>query len=232
MKERPLSLLQFTYGSSCFAHAGLFAKGPDVQYLASFSLATACAVMVVVPARADDFAQVITHLRSVETMAASFVQTERDGKVRSGTLLLKKPGKIRFQYAPGTPVLIVGDGKALNFIDYSVKQVSRWPIGNSPLSFLIDPSKDIRSVARIVAGGNRGTVTVEARDPKHPEFGSLVLSFDRTQAAPGGLQLAGWVAQDAQANRTTVRLSGQRYDVPVNDRQFAWKDPRPTTQKR
>ena len=60
----------------------------------------------------------------VQSMTADFTQTDRDGKVLTGTLTLKRPGKIRFQYEKGVPLLIVGDGKALWFIDYSVRQVS------------------------------------------------------------------------------------------------------------
>ncbi len=71
-----------------------------------------------------DLALVQQHLQSVETMTAAFRgQTDRAGKVLTGTLTLKQPGKIRFQYQKDVPILIVGDGHALTFIDYSVKQV-------------------------------------------------------------------------------------------------------------
>jgi outer membrane lipoprotein-sorting protein len=180
------------------------------------------------PAQQDDLALVTAHLRGVSTMTADFAQTDRSGKSLTGTLTLKRPGKVRFQYAPGTSILIVGDGKALNFIDYSVKQVSRWPIGNSPLGVLLDPAKDLRSFARIVPGADSRVVLAEARDPKRPEFGKLTLAFARDATAPGGLRLQGWVALDAQNNRTSVRLSNQRFNVAVSDQAFAWRDPRPS----
>src|SRR3546814_12784079 len=90
-------------------------------------------------------------------MTAQFTQTDRAGKVLTGTLSLKKPGKIRFQYEKGVPILIVGDGKALFFIDYSVNQVQRWPIGDSPLSVLLDPGKDMSKVAHVVPEIGRET---------------------------------------------------------------------------
>jgi outer membrane lipoprotein-sorting protein len=176
---------------------------------------------------AGTLAQAQAHLRSVETMTAAFTQTDRAGKVLTGTLTLKKPGKIRFQYEKGVPILIVGDGRALTFIDYSVKQVSRWPIGNSPLSVLLDPRKDMSKVAKVVPSGDPRILLVEANDPAHPEYGRITLAFAKNASAPGGLMLQGWVALDSQNNRTTIRLSSQKFNAAVNDRTFRYNDPRP-----
>jgi outer membrane lipoprotein-sorting protein len=179
-------------------------------------------------AQNDDLTLVTAHLKAVTTMTAGFTQTDRAGKVLNGVLTLKRPGKIRFQYQQGIPLLIVGDGKALTFIDYSVKQVSRWPIGNSPLGVLLDPTKDLRRFAKIIPGGDNRVVLAEARDPRRPEYGVITLAFARDATAPSGLRLQGWVALDAQNNRTTVRLTNQQFNVPVGDKAFTWRDPRPT----
>lgn len=176
---------------------------------------------------AGTLAQAQSHLRAVETMTAAFTQTDRAGKVLTGTLTLKKPGKIRFQYEKGVPILIVGDGRALTFIDYSVRQVSRWPIGNSPLSVLLDPRKDMSKVAKVVQSGDPRILLVEANDPAHPEYGRITLAFAKNASAPGGLMLQGWVALDSQNNRTTIRLNNQKFNAPVNDRTFRYNDPRP-----
>lgn len=174
----------------------------------------------------ETLGQVSAHLRGISTMTADFVQTDRNGKAVSGTLTLRQPGKIRFQYQKGVPLLIVGDGKALTMIDYSVRQVSRWPVGNSPLSVLIDPRKDMSRFARIVPSAVPATVAVEARDPKHPEFGTITIVFARG-SGPGGLTLQGWTVLDAQNGRSSVRLSNQRFGAPVSDQAFKWDDPRP-----
>uniref|UniRef100_UPI0035CA3ADA LolA family protein n=1 Tax=uncultured Sphingomonas sp. TaxID=158754 RepID=UPI0035CA3ADA len=172
-----------------------------------------------------DLSLVQTHLRAVESMTASFNQTDRSGKVLTGVLTLKKPGKIRFQYEKGVPILIVGDGKSLWFIDYSVGQKQRWPIGGSPLGILLDPSRDMRGIAHVVPTDNPSLVAVDAADPKHPEYGRISLVFVRNATAPGGLMLQGWVALDSQNNRTTIRLSNQRFNAPVGASTFQWRDP-------
>jgi outer membrane lipoprotein-sorting protein len=194
-------------------------------------LTLASALMLAVPAIAApapsvDLLAVQTHLRSVESLTANFVQTDRANHTLGGTLTMKKPGKIRFQYEKGVPILIVGDGRSLYFIDYSVKQVSRWPIGNSPLSVLLDPTRDISRFAKVIPSASPDVISVEANDPGHPEYGKITLIFQRSPASPGGLMMLGWVALDAQGNRTSVRLSNQRFNAPVSDGTFRWNDPR------
>ena len=188
------------------------------------------AMLLAAPALAQapsgDLARVADHLRGVQSLTADFVQKDRAGKELPGRLSLKQPGKIRFQYGRGVPFLIVSDGKALSFVDYQVKQVSRWPIGGSPLSVLLDPRKDLSKVAKVVPSNQPGVITVLAKDPKHPEYGAITLAFTPKAGAPGGLMLQGWVALDAQNNRTTVRLTNQQLNVPVSDEAFRFDDPR------
>lgn len=175
----------------------------------------------------SDLQKVNAYIRAVKTLTADFTQTDRNGQVLTGKLTLKQPGKIRFQYQKGVPLLIVGDGKALTLIDYEVRQVQRWPIGNSPLGALLDPSRDLTKFGRVVPTSDPNVLSVEARDPKRPEFGTFTMIFQRRAGAPAGLELYGWVALDAQSNRTAVRLSNLQYDVSVADSVFRWTDPRP-----
>ncbi|WP_022683604.1 LolA family protein [Sphingobium bisphenolivorans] len=198
-------------------------------------LLLAVAVPLAIPAipaaaqqgQSGDLSQVNAYIRAVTTMTADFTQTDRNGQTLSGKLTLKQPGKIRFQYQKGVPLLIVGDGRALTMIDYEVRQVQRWPIGNSPLGALIDPKKDLSKFGKVVQTGDPSVLSVQARDPRRPEFGTITMIFKRDAASPAGLQLYGWVALDSQNNRTAVRLSNQRYGVAVADSAFRWTDPRP-----
>jgi outer membrane lipoprotein-sorting protein len=179
-----------------------------------------------------DLTLVQKHLQAVKSMTADFAQTDRSGKVLTGTLTLKQPGKIRFQYQKGVPILIVADGKSLWFLDYSVGQKQRWPIGGSPLGILLDPSRDMSNIATVVPTGNPELVSVDAADPKHPEYGRINLVFKRNAAAPNGLMLQGWVTLDSQNNRTTVKLSNQQFNAPVADNAFKWNDPVRATGKK
>jgi outer membrane lipoprotein-sorting protein len=197
--------------------------------IALVTAATALIAAAPASAATGGLPQVQAHLRAVTTMTASFAQTDRNGRTLTGTITLKQPGRIRFQYQKSVPLLIVGDGKALTMIDYQVGQVSRWPVGNSPLSLLLDPARDISRYAHLVPAMPAGRVVIEGRDPKHPEFGTITIGFVEMPGAPGGLALAGWTVLDAQGNRTTTVLSGQQFGAPVSDKTFLWRDPRPKT---
>jgi outer membrane lipoprotein-sorting protein len=188
-------------------------------------LAAALASPAAVVAQAgSSLGQVSAHLHAVDTMTANFAQTDRRGQVLTGTITLKRPGKVRFQYQKGVPLLIVGDGKAINVIDYQVRQVQRWPIGNSPLAVLLDPNKDLSRIGRVIQDSTQSLV-VQVRDPKRPEYGTITLNFSKG-GGPGGLLLQGWTMLDSQNNRTTIRLSGQRFNVAVAESAFRWVDPR------
>lgn len=175
-----------------------------------------------VAAPSPELSQVQQHLRAVQTMTANFTQTDRGGKVLTGAVVLKRPGKVRFQYQKGVNLLIVGDGKALNLIDYDVRQESRWPIGNNPLSVLLNPNQDLARFARVLPSADKRVLLVEAKDPKRPEFGTITMAFARVANAPAGLTLQGWSTLDAQKNRSTIKLSNQRFNVPVAENNFRW----------
>ena len=189
-------------------------------------LAFLAAPAIAVAAPSAELQQVQNHLKAVTTMTANFTQTDRAGKVLTGTLAMKRPGKVRFQYQKGVNLLIVGDGKALNLIDYDVKQESRWPIGNNPLSVLLNPNQDLARFARVLPTADPRVLLVEAKDPKRPEFGVITMAFARVPGAPAGLTLQGWSTLDAQRNRSTIKLTNQRFNVPVAENNFRWVSPR------
>jgi len=178
------------------------------------------------PAAETDLDRALNALRQIETLQASFTQSDRTGNRISGTMTLRRPGKIRFQYAPGIPMLIVSDGSALTFVDYETRQVQRWPIKNSPLGALLDPARDVKKYGRLILTGDSAWVVVEIRDRSHPEYGVITLRFLRRASAPGGLELVGWIALDAQNRQTAITLSGHRYGIAVADNMFRYNDPR------
>jgi outer membrane lipoprotein-sorting protein len=177
-------------------------------------------------AQARPLDQAVAALRGISTLRADFTQTDRNGQRLTGVLTLKRPGRIRFQYQPGVPLLIVSDGKALTLIDYEVRQVQRWPIGSSPLGALLDPSRDVSRFGTLQPTADPNVVSIEVRDRAHPEYGVITLVFVRKASAPGGLELVSWVALDSQNKRTTIRLSNHQYGVAVADNAFKWNDPR------
>lgn len=220
-----LSLARRLAASRPFVAAALLAlAAPVVSVAAPQPTAPAAAVDPQVE-------QAVAALRAITTLQADFVQTDRNGQRLTGVLSMQRPGKIRFQYQPGIPLLIVSDGSALTLIDYEVRQVQRWPIKNSPLGALLDPNKDVARFATLNPTGHSEVISLDVRDPRHPEYGSITMIMLKKPSAPGGWELNSWVALDSQNRRTTVRLTNQRYGVALPSKIFRWNDPRGTGRK-
>jgi outer membrane lipoprotein-sorting protein len=191
------------------------------------ALAPIAIVAAAVPAQAqsNDIAKVETHLAAVQSMTADFVQTDARNRVARGTLQLKRPGRIRFQYQ-GDDLILVGNGAKLTFVDYAVGQKNSWDLNKTPLGILLGARPDISRITRIMPQADQRVLLVRARDPRRPEFGTLILAFVRSPSSPGGLLLEGWTAIDAQNKRTTIKLNNQRYNVAVPESAFTFTEPK------
>ena len=184
------------------------------------------AIIAAVPASAadsPDLAKLKAHLGSVQTMTAKFTQTDAKGRVETGTLEMKRPGRVRFEYNGGD-VLLVANGKRLTFLDYQVRQKSSWPLSKTPLGALLSSSPDFNGKAQILPSNDSRVVVARAKNAS--QYGQITLAFLRNGSAPGGLEMYGWTAIDAQGHRTTVKLSDVRYNVAVPDGAFTYAEPK------
>lgn len=186
-------------------------------------IAILAATVPAAAAESADLARLRAHISAVHTMTANFTQTDPRGRSASGTLQLKRPGKVRFAYGSGD-LLLVANGSTLTFIDYQVGQKSSWPLNRTPLGVLLSNSPNLKGRAQVMPSSDPRIVTVRARDPA--QYGSIALVFLRSASAPGGLQLYGWTAIDAQNKRTTVKLSNVRYNVAVPESAFTYAEPK------
>jgi outer membrane lipoprotein-sorting protein len=176
-----------------------------------------------VAAESPDLARLKAHLSSVQTMTADFTQTDAKGRTDTGTLQLKRPGRVRFEYRGGD-LLLVANGSRLAFLDYQVGQKSSWPLSRTPLGPLLSGSPDFNGKAEILPSTDSRVVVARAKNAG--QYGQLTLAFLRNPAAPGGLQMYGWTAVDPQGHRTTVKLSDVRYNVAVPDSAFTYTEPK------
>lgn len=185
-------------------------------------IGTMVAAAPAVAADSPDLAKLKAHIGSVRTMTADFMQTDSRGRSAAGTLQLKRPGKVRFQYGSGD-LLLVADGSRLYFLDYQVGQKSSWPLSKTPLGPLLSGSPDFNGKAQVLPNSDSRILVARA---KNTSYGQLTLAFLRSASAPGGLQMYGWTAIDPQGHRTTVKLSNVRYNVAVPDSAFTFAEPK------
>lgn len=162
-------------------------------------------------------------LNAIHALKADFVQRAPDGSVSEGTLYLERPGKLRFDYGEDAPFLVVSNGTMLTFVDYEVKQVSRWPIKKTPLGILVDEhitfdeSIEIPDIVYFA-----GLVKLPIVDPKRRDYGYIILIFEEST-----MELRAWESVDNQGYTTRVALINPEYNMDIDKKKFTFKDPRP-----
>jgi len=179
--------------------------------------------------------QVQTYMEEVRSLEAKFLQRAPNGNVTHGKLFMERPGYVRFDYTDETPFLIVADGKTLNFVDYEIGQVTKWPIRKTPLRALLGGSVDLASLqARIelAPAGIPDLLALVARDPDNPEQGEITLYFHQRASEPSGLQLASWSVVDAKGEITYVELTEQTVNTELAENLWTFEDPRGLSKRR
>lgn len=148
-------------------------------------------------------ADLSAYLNSFQTAKAAFTQINGDGSTSNGTLYIKRPGRMRFEYAPPEKTLVVAGGGAVAIYDPKAgPNPETYPLNKTPLSIILARQVDLAR-ARMVTGHayDGSTTTITAQDPDHPEYGNIQLKFT---ANP--VQLRQWVLNDEGGNATTVVL--------------------------
>lgn len=169
----------------------------------------------------SEVAQLETYLNSVRTLKASFVQTSSNGGVAEGTLYLERPGNMRIDYNPPTPLQIFADGVWLTYVDRELKEVNRLPLSATPAAFLLQDqirlSGDV-TVKRLTR--RRGTINLHLTQTDESDVGRLIVTL---AAAPFALR--GWTVIDGQGIETTVTLLQPDINKPMAKRTFVFDAP-------
>ncbi len=170
----------------------------------------------------SDIARAEAYLNTIHTLKARFQQIAPNGAVSGGTAWLQRPGRMRFQYEPPAPFLLVAGHGLLVFNDSQLEQTSNLPLDRTPLGLLLRDnlklSGDI-TVTRILRypGQLQLTVTRTAS----PADGSLTLIF-----ADNPLALRSWTVIDAQRQETRVSLYDIQLGGTFDQSMFTFIDPK------
>lgn len=162
----------------------------------------------------DEISAYLNDLGSVET---TFTQVNADNTLSTGTLWLKRPGRIRFEYDPPDAALVMAIGGQLAIFDKKSNEMPEsYPVRRTPLWLLLQKNVDLTDQKMVVGHGFDGRLTyVQAMDPKRPEHGSIQLRFDSDPVL-----LKEWVVFDAHGGATTVSLGEFNEDVEIDNQTF------------
>jgi len=171
----------------------------------------------------DDAAAVqraIRYLNDLSTLRARFVQVSSNGTYAEGEVTVERPGRLRFEYDPPNPVLLIANGLSLLFYDRELKQASFLPLWETPLWFLIRDEVKLSDDLQVTAvERGQGVLKVTLRNKDSVDAGSLTLIFGD---AP--MSLRKWELVDAQGISTQVSLINPEFGGPVDAATFEYDD--------
>ena len=162
----------------------------------------------------------VRYLNAMTTLKARFIQVSSNGTYAEGQMIIQRPGRLRFDYDPPHPVLIIANGLSLLFYDRDLKQASFLPLWETPLWFLIREQVTLTEDV-VVTGVEQalGTLRITLEDRTMADAGSVTLVFsDRP------LDFKKWVIVDAQGVTTQVSLVNARYGMEVDQEAFDYSD--------
>ncbi len=153
-------------------------------------------------------ARVQSYLNGIKTLKARFLQVAPNGAISHGTVWLERPGRMRFQYDPPTPLLLIAGHGLVVFHNSKLNQTTNIPLNATPLGILLSDQISLSGSGVGVTGIRRlpGQIHLTLVRSARPSEGSLTLDFADTP-----LTLRQWTVVDAQGQRTTVEL----YDVQL-----------------
>lgn len=157
------------------------------------------------------------YLNGLTTGTGGFTQVNADGTISTGTIYIKRPGRIRFEYAPpDRSLFIAGGGQVGVFDGASNEPPQRFPLRETPLSIILAENVDLQRADMVTGHTSDGTTTtVTAQDPENPDYGSIQMIFT---GAP--VELRQWVVTDGAGTQTTVILNDLATGVEIGERPF------------
>lgn len=157
------------------------------------------------------------YINSITTAQSPFTQINGDGTISTGTLYIRRPGRIRFEYNPPEKSLVMaGGGQVAIFDGKSNTGPEQYPIKRTPLSLILERNVDLNRRQMVVGHSVDGPKTiVKAQDPEHPEYGNIQLVFTGDP-----IELRQWIITDGSGFQTTVILGALQTGVTLSARLF------------
>ncbi len=151
------------------------------------------------------------------TATGEFTQINADGSISTGTIYIKRPGRIRFEYNPPDEALVLASGGQFAVFDpRSNTGPERYPLNETPLKIILERNVDLARRNMVTGHSSDGTTTtIRAQDPANPNYGSIDLVFTANPT-----ELRQWIVTDDTGQQTTVILGDLTKGGTIGDRQF------------
>lgn len=170
---------------------------------------------------AEDIVKIEDYLNNLHSLKATFVQMASNGTTAEGRLFIKKPNKIRMEYAEPTNVLIVGNGDIITYKDIDLDQITNIDYDDIPLSMILDNriKLDGNKLKIVDFYKDKGSTTVTLEPTQKTETGPITLVFSNSP-----FELKQWKIVDPQSVEVTLSLYDEQKDLDINEDVFVFKD--------
>lgn len=179
--------------------------GPKCMRFRFLALIAFLSLTSVLPASAQQLSlnALSDYLNKLTSAQGSFTQINADGTISTGTIYLRRPGKVRFEYNPPEQALVMANNGTVVVFDKKLGgDPETYPLNRTPLGLILSANVNLSRANMVVAHGYDGTATtVTAQDPENPEYGSIQLVFTGNP-----VELRQWVITDDSGAQTTVIL--------------------------
>lgn len=156
------------------------------------------------------------YLNAIHSLKARFVQIGPEGGVDQGTLYIQKPGQIRFEYNPPSPLLIVATGGRVYVKNSRLNTLDHYDLSDTPLGLLLNQNVDLKANRAVMGVSEQnGALVVEARTSNNRNNSNITLVF----ASPN-LELRQWTVRDNQGGNTTVALQSMETNMAIDPALF------------
>lgn len=169
-----------------------------------------------------DVAAVERYFNGLRTLQARFVQSNPGGTVVQGTLSVRRPGRMRFEYDPPSQLKIVADGSQVTMWDIANRDFGQWPIGWTAASFLVKEPMVLQGGDLTVEKVERadGMLQLTLTQARKPQEGKVIVRL-----AENPMALRGWTIIDSRGQRVDVSLNGVQTGVQLADSLFKFDGP-------
>ncbi len=169
----------------------------------TLSVAIACATAGASFADKLPLNSISSYLNGLTTAKGAFTQINGDGTISTGTIYIKRPGRVRFEYnAPDSGLVVAGSNTVVVYDTKSNQPPETYPLARTPLSIILARNVNLGQARMVTGHSYDGTATtVTAQDPDNPQYGNIQMKFTGPQP-----QLRQWIINDGNGGQTTVVL--------------------------
>jgi len=159
--------------------------------------------------------RVFDALEAITTLQGDFTQFAPSGAISSGRFYLRRPGLLRFEYDPPEQLLIVANGGIVYVRDEVLETTDSYPVGQTPLKFLLTKKIDRDDVDVMQVDRGVDTVAIALASRKDETEGELTLIVNAAD-----MSLRRWIVRDLQNGSTIVTLENVKMGERLANRLF------------